>query len=215
MHYTIYKITNQLNGKIYIGCHKTDDLDDDYMGSGTYLKRSISKHGLDNFTKEYLHVFDSAELMFEAEATLVNEDFVQRSDTYNLTVGGVGQGFTYVNSHDLNNLSMQHIKGSQRHAELLRTNPEYESQWLAAVQDGIAKYVEAHDGWSFSGRTHTDETKKKIGTKNSIHQMGQGNSNYGKCWIHSSKNQVSKMVYKTEINDWVSKGWVLGRKMKL
>lgn len=34
-HHIIYKITNMLNNKIYIGKHTTTDINDKYMGSGT------------------------------------------------------------------------------------------------------------------------------------------------------------------------------------
>ncbi len=97
MKYTIYKITNKVNGKIYIGKHQTKDLTDNYMGSGKMLRRAQSKYGLENFVREILHVFDTEEEMNAKEAELVTEEFCMQEDTYNICVGGQG-GFSYINS---------------------------------------------------------------------------------------------------------------------
>jgi hypothetical protein len=49
MYYTIYKITNKINGKHYVGKHQTMNLSDDYMGSGKLIKRAIEKHRCGKF----------------------------------------------------------------------------------------------------------------------------------------------------------------------
>jgi hypothetical protein len=90
MFYTIYKITNKETNQIYIGQHITDNLDDKYMGSGTRIQNALSKHGRDVFSKEILFVYDNFEDMDRKEAELVNEDFIKRSDTYNIVLGGTG-----------------------------------------------------------------------------------------------------------------------------
>ncbi len=86
----VYKITNKINNKIYIGCHQTNDLDDGYMGSGKYINRAYCKYGIDSFTKEILDFYPDVSSMFEAEASIVSREFVKEDTNYNLAVGGHG-----------------------------------------------------------------------------------------------------------------------------
>ena len=51
----VYKTTNLINNKIYIGQRKYRKKDDNwYMGSGICLNRAINEHGRENFKKEIL-----------------------------------------------------------------------------------------------------------------------------------------------------------------
>jgi hypothetical protein len=214
MYYTIYKITNQIDGKFYIGSHKTKDLNDKYMGSGKYLKYAQEKYGIENFTKEILFVFDAPELMYAKEAELVNEEFLASENTYNIKVGGFG-GWDYINSNE----TLRKEKNSRARISTNKvlfekynvTNPSQldfvkNKMSLAAKKQydlGITKLP------SFKGRTHTEESKSKIGNKNSFHQKGDKNSQFGTIWI---TNGVSSKKIKKE--SAIPEGWRVGKIQK-
>lgn len=88
----VYKITNNINNKEYIGVHRTNKPLDSYMGSGKLILRAIKKHGVKNFSKTILFIFDNddngVKNAFQKEAELVTPDYTLREDTYNVSVGG-------------------------------------------------------------------------------------------------------------------------------
>jgi hypothetical protein len=43
-YFTIYKVTNLINGKYYIGKHITSNAYDKYMGSGRAIQNAIKKY---------------------------------------------------------------------------------------------------------------------------------------------------------------------------
>ncbi len=87
-HYIIYKITNLVNGNIYIGKHRCDELDDDYFGSGKILWLAINKYGIENFIFHLEIDLKNEEEMDLLEELVVNKDFLARDDVYNLSRGG-------------------------------------------------------------------------------------------------------------------------------
>ena len=80
----VYKTTNLLNGKIYVGVHNGSN--PKYLGSGTALESAIQKYGKENFTRETIFEGTEEECL-ELEEFIVDEQFVLREDTYNLTIG--------------------------------------------------------------------------------------------------------------------------------
>lgn len=85
----IYKITNKVNGKIYIGKHSTDKLNDGYMGSGVLIKKAIQKYGIENFTKDCLAFCDTEEKLNWLECFYIKK-YNAKECGYNLSDGGEG-----------------------------------------------------------------------------------------------------------------------------
>lgn len=88
MVYTVYKTTNLVTGRIYIGVHKTMNPNDGYLGSGKILRQAITLYGKSAFSKEVLYEFGTIDEAYDMERQLVDKGFVARDDTYNLAEGG-------------------------------------------------------------------------------------------------------------------------------
>ena len=68
-----YKIINLITQQYYIGSHKTDNINDNYMGSGKRIKASILQYGICNHKKEILGIFENRKDSINLEHALIKE----------------------------------------------------------------------------------------------------------------------------------------------
>lgn len=90
----VYKTTNLINGKIYIGISRKDSSNSSkYLGSGKAFRRAVKEYGKNNFIKEVL--LEDTEFMYpdlqRLEVFLIDL-FDARDPTvgYNISKGGDG-----------------------------------------------------------------------------------------------------------------------------
>jgi hypothetical protein len=90
----IYKIINKLNNKIYVGRHRTEKrepLQDNYYGSGRYIRFAIEKYGKENFEKNILERCESCEQALLREIYWIETLKATDPDIgYNLTASSCG-----------------------------------------------------------------------------------------------------------------------------
>ena len=88
----IYKTTNLINGKIYIGQNK-GTIDLSYLGSGKLIFRAIKKYGRKNFRLEVLAFATTKPMLDGLEKKYIYEyrQVFGREFLYNITDGGEGR----------------------------------------------------------------------------------------------------------------------------
>jgi len=201
----IYKTTNILNGKYYIGMHSTDDLDDGYLGSGNRIRLAVKKHGKENFKREILEFFETRVELKIREAEIVNLDEIAKKECINLVIGG--NGFT-------SEFAKECVNKSNLRQEILReTNPEWVAKYKQnsskgqklAYEKGRKKVIP-----NWNGLIHSDETKLKMSEVKKGKYDGENNPSYGTCWVTNSEEV--KKIKKEELDSYLEKGWRQGRK---
>lgn len=158
MFYTVYKTTNKLNGKFYIGAHKTKNINDDYLGSGVALKRAIEKYGIDNFHKEIIGVCETSEEMYLLEKSLIDH---KNEMSYNMKEGGKG-GWDFYNEE--NESPLRNPKVRDKLVKTRKANGSYQSEkFLSSCVENIKKATAANTG--VKKPKHSEFMKKRNSRK--------------------------------------------------
>ena len=196
----IYKTVNLVNEKFYIGMHSTSNLEDGYIGSGKKLWYSINKYGRENFKMEILEFLPDRNSLKEREREIVNSDLLKEELCMNLAIGGEG-GNTNTPENSRNNMKKVN--------EILWKNEDFRNRKIDALNELRIKLIEENKFKfpSFKGFSHSQETRDKIGEKNSNLQKGNKNSQFGTCWI--TNGIENKKIKK---NTQIPEGWKFGRK---
>jgi hypothetical protein len=226
MFYYLYEIKNNLNNKIYIGVHKTDNIDDGYMGSGKLVSSAIEKYGIENFTKTVIETFDNEIDMYQREKEIVNKNFLSRKDVYNLATGGSG-GFDYINKNSLDHKGYANRKEKNKKVTPFNRLDNFSEEWKEQLKINrisglkranelglIPKFTkEINKKMSIRALSPDAQKKKKETFKKINHQQGETNSQYGTCWVYHPEFG-NKKINKTELDNFVSLGYNKGRKIK-
>ena len=88
----VYKTTNLISGKIYIGQHTTENIDDGYLGSGVILQKAFKKYGKENFTREIIALVGTQEDLDHAEEFFIKHyrNKIGWGMMYNVVEGAFG-----------------------------------------------------------------------------------------------------------------------------
>ena len=196
MFHYVYEITNNINGRKYIGKHSTNDMNDGYMGSGIAIKQAIKKYGSKNFSKKIIKSFETSEEAFKFEKEIIEQlDCVNNYKYYNMSDGGIGgvgtlSGKTELEKVEIYNRMKNTLKGKMAGEK----NPMYGKvsamKGKKHTKEAREKMSKALKGKPFSkehrkniskskiGMKLSEETKKKI-SENHRNVSGENNPMYG------------------------------------
>lgn len=202
MNHYVYKITNIINGKKYIGKRscKCSIEDDKYMGSGILLKKAFKKYGIKNFKKDILFICESEEEAFNKEYIELTKirELKRWDDYYNIAHGGIG--ITSEESRKIWN-NPEHIEKIRNSTKQRWNNLDYRNKMIKQAkgnENWLGKsHTEEHKKYMselYKGRTFDSETKKKM----SESKKGCKNPMYGKKAPNSKEVILLNIIKKFE-----------------
>jgi group I intron endonuclease len=153
----IYKTTNLVNNKIYVGLDSKNN--PNYLGSGVKIKLAIKKYGKDKFKKEILEECLNKTI---DEVKRIEVYWIKKLDSANPKIG--------YNIRDVEVYTNYGIKRTEEFKEKLRkrlsgkNNPNYGKKMSEEKKEYLRQKMSGKNSPRF-GKHHTEEVKKKLSEK--------------------------------------------------
>ena len=179
VHY-VYRITNLINNKFYIGKHShcLSNKYDDYMG-GCKIVKAIEKYGKESFKKEIISYYKTSSCALIGEGIILTKDIANQDNCYNLKAGGEGGSAAGRKLKDETIIkrtkSQKGLKRSEETRKRLSlakkgkkiNHIKKRNNYITGKNNplyGIPRSEETKQKISISnsGKTHTEEMKRKI-----------------------------------------------------
>lgn len=200
--YIVYKVTNLVNSKIYIGRHKQYSYDfDGYLGSGELIKKALSAHGISNFERETLFTYSNLEDAINKEKELVTEDFIKSESNYNLIPGGEGDFFA-CNTPEIR-LKAKEIRKKNLESRGLYEGFNLHTPEVALKRESKVKEYYESKGLSRSFHLNNPEAQKKA-------RETKHNTRFDRCYSNDMRasalievfNDKGEIFFEGKILEW-------------
>jgi len=219
--FIVYKTTNLINEKFYIGVHDTCQKDtDNYLGSGIVLKNARNKYGNESFERETLFEFDNQKDAYEMEASIVDQEFLDTfDDAYNVALGGNGGRLGPHLEETKIKISLSK-KGLTPWNKGLKLSKKYSKVYSENILNYLANNKHPNLGskrmtnGTIDKFVHKKDIEKflnegwKLGSKGNKYWGTHDNPNLGRKCINNGVNK--KYVHKKDIEKFLNEGWELG-----
>ena len=224
----VYKTTNLVNGKIYIGQHKSTAFDDTYYGSGYILKEALQKYGKENFSIDVLEWCSNRDILDEREIYWITQyNTTDKYVGYNISNGGHTTRFfgdnhpMYGKHHTATSKyknKLSHI--GKKHSAETRNKMSVNNAWKGKhlSEDHKHKISLAN-----KGKVHpafSDEARAKIGQANKGKVMSEEvkqklrNSHLGKKLSKETRDKLS-ISHRGQKGYWAGKQRDVNTKIKI
>lgn len=206
----IYKTTNTINGKIYVGQSKYND--PKYLGSGFFLKEAIEKYGKENFSKIIIEECDSREIANEREKFWIRElSSKNREIGYNIADGGS----SFIMNPEISKKISETLKGKYTGEKSFRYGIKLTEDHKKSISqsnmgkvlsdDTKKKMSESKKGISFS-----EDSRKKMSISHSFKKLSEDHKKNiseglkGRKFTQKTKNLIrDNNINKTQKNSLV------------
>lgn len=186
----VYKTTNLINGRIYIGQHKSNGWDEQYIGSGKILGIALKKYGRKNFVCEIIENCKTKEELNQREIYWI-AFYREKNKCYNITNGGEGRAAPHSEEtrKKLSKSLMGHVVSNET-----RENMSNAHKGIMATKESKAKISKALKGRPLSENHKENLSKSHLGIPNPHSKEWRekvSRANKGRIFNESSKQKMS------------------------